>query len=296
MAEGAKVIQEPVALWSEGSRLGAELYLPEDIDEPAPAIMLCHGWGGERPMLGPYARAFAQRGYIVLEIDYRGWGTSDGKIIPLADTPPLLEAGIQTLDIRVVRKVTDPLDQITDIRNGLGFLFSDPRVDPKRVGIWGTSYGGGHSIYVAANEPRVRCVVGQIGSYEPAPEFRAMCQQRLGDKARGLIDPPVPQGIDALPGLLGTPDLARMLGYSPLQASERIRAPTLIIDAEFEELFDRIANGKAVFDTISQNAVALYHTFPGKHYDVYNQFWADAVALACDWFDEHLQAGIWEGK
>ncbi len=288
MTEGVEVIQEPLTLWSEGSRLGAELYYPEGLVGPAPAIMLCHGWGGERPMLGPYARAFARRGYVVLEIDYRGWGSSDGKIIPLADAPPLLEAGEQTLQVRVLRKVTDPLDQAADIRNGLGFLFSDPRVDPDRVGIWGTSYGGGHSIYVAAMEPRIRCVVGQIGSYEPAPSFRAICEQRLGDKARGLLDPKVPQDIDALPGLLGTPDLARMLGYSPLEASARIRAPTLIIDAEFEELFDRLENGRAVYDRVSSNAAAKYLTFPGKHYDVYDQYWAAAVEAACEWFNEHL--------
>lgn len=288
MTEAVKVIQKPLTLWSEGSRMGAELYYPEGLTEPAPAIMLCHGWGGERPMLGPYARAFARHGYVVLEIDYRGWGTSDGKIIPLDDTPPLLEAGEQTLKVRVLRKITDPIDQTTDIRNGLGFLFSDPRVDPNRVGVWGTSYGGGHSIYAAAMEPRIRCVVGQIGSYEPAPSFRPICEQRLGDKARGLLDPRVPQGIDALPGLLGTPDLARMLGYSPLDVAEKIRAPTLIIDAEFEELFDRLENGKAVYDRIAANAVAKYLTFPGKHYDVYNEYWQQAVDATCEWFNTHL--------
>ena len=35
-------------------------------------------------------------------------------------------------------------------------------VDPERIGIWGTSYSGGHVLVVAAVDRRVRCVVAQV--------------------------------------------------------------------------------------------------------------------------------------
>jgi len=33
-----------------------------------------------------------------------------------------------------------------------------------RIGIWGTSFGGGHVIYRAAHDSRIACVVAQVGS------------------------------------------------------------------------------------------------------------------------------------
>ena len=37
-----------------------------------------------------------------------------------------------------------------------------PEVDGQRIGIWGTSYGGGHVLTVGAVDRRVRCVVSQV--------------------------------------------------------------------------------------------------------------------------------------
>jgi hypothetical protein len=37
-----------------------------------------------------------------------------------------------------------------------------PVVDREHIGIWGTSYSGGHVIVVAAIDRRVKCVVSQV--------------------------------------------------------------------------------------------------------------------------------------
>jgi cephalosporin-C deacetylase-like acetyl esterase len=37
-------------------------------------------------------------------------------------------------------------------------------VDPERIGIWGTSYSGGHVLVVTAIDKRVKCVVSQMPS------------------------------------------------------------------------------------------------------------------------------------
>ena len=41
------------------------------------------------------------------------------------------------------------------------FLAGRPDVDGERIGIWGTSYSGGHVLAVAATDRRVKCVVSQ---------------------------------------------------------------------------------------------------------------------------------------
>ncbi|WP_428396099.1 alpha/beta hydrolase [Lichenicoccus sp.] len=278
-------------IWSEGSRLAAEVFKPAGRPGLAPAILLCHGWGGLKSHLAEnYAKPLAAAGFVCLVFDYRGWGLSDGKLIPTSDTPMLTEAGEQTLKIRVIREVVDPVDQIADIFAALAWLKSEAGVDPERVGIWGSSFGGGNVVSVAGTDPTIKAVVAQIGSYGPPgdDDFVGLARQRMADKARGAIDPPIPQGLDAPPGLKGTPDVARMLFNRPLDAAARIRVPTLFIDAENEEYGSPDVQGKAAFEIVRRNAVAARHSFPCTHYEVYDRFYEPSLKLALDWFEKHL--------
>jgi dienelactone hydrolase len=287
--DGSPVERTPLSIWSEGSRLAAEIFKPDATGAPAPAILLCHGWGGLKSHLTRYAEVFARRGYVALTFDYRGWGESDGKVIPLADTPMLTTAGEQTLRVCVLREIVDPIDQTTDVKNCLAYLATEEGVDVSRIGLWGSSYGAGHVVFTAGADDRVKAVVAQIGGYGFPPQYRDAARRRQADRARGLIDPPVPQhGLDAIPGLKGTPDIARMVEHFPLRAAEQVRAPTLIIDAEFEELNDRHHHGEEAYKIIQRHAPSAYRTFPGKHYDVYDEFFQPSVHLALDWFDKYL--------
>ncbi len=284
-----EIMRTPVRIWSEGSRLSAELFKPIHPQAPAPAILLCHGWGGLKSQLVGYAEAFAHRGYVCLTFDYRGWGESDGKLIPLPDTPRLTQAGEATLKVRVLREIVDPVDQTADVKTCLAYLRSEEDVDPARIGLWGSSYGAGHVVFTAGHDDGVGAVVAQIGGFGLPAQFHDYARGRLADRARGRIDPPVPQGgLDSPPGLKGSADVARMLDHAPLLAAERVRAPTLIMDAEFEELNDRHAHGEAAHRIIRRNAPSEYHTFPGKHYDVYDRYFEPSIALALDWFDRYL--------
>ena len=49
-------------------------------------------------------------------------------------------------------------------RDAITFLGLQPQVDKERIGIWGTSYAGGHVLEIAAHDRRVKCVVSQIGA------------------------------------------------------------------------------------------------------------------------------------
>lgn len=285
------ITRKVVQLYSEGTRLSAQLVVPAAPPPPEgyPAILLCHGWGGLQDNLVRYAETFARAGYLAMVFDYRGWGESDGRVIVGKDLPRLLEAGEQVLTVRVLREIVDPVDQTTDVRNCLAFLSSEPGVDTARIGIWGTSYGGGHAVFTAGNDNRIKAAVAQIGGFGFPDQYKPAARARAAAKARGEIDPLVPQdGLDGVPGLKGTPDIARMAEHSQLGAAARVHVPTLIIDAEFEELNNRLEHGFAAHMMIRQNAPSEYHTFPCKHYDVYDAFFEPSTDLALDWFARYL--------
>jgi dienelactone hydrolase len=297
--KGGRMAQEfeqtDVTIWSEGARLAGELFRPSGAGTPGPAILFCHGWGGVKSHLIPrYAEAFARAGYVCLFFDYRGWGESDGKLIAAAGAPQLTEAGTLTIPVRVIRQVVDPLDEIADIRACLAWLMTEQGVDPDRVGLWGSSYGGGLTTYVAGTDSRVKALVAQIGSYghSAKAEFRDWAYKQMADKARALIDPPIPQPAagPSSGGLAGVGDLARQYGYAPAKVAEGVRAPTLFIDAEFEEYYadEPQLQGGAVYETVRQRAIAERVTFPCTHYKLYDDYLEPARAQAIAWFDKHL--------
>ncbi|MCP5065548.1 MAG: alpha/beta fold hydrolase [bacterium] len=288
------VSSEPVVVWSEGTRLAGTLWKPDDLapSQRLPAILLAHGWGGVRSHLdSTYAPKFAGGGFVVLTIDYRGWGDSDGKLVMKEEQPKPNEKGEVMVRAQVIREVVDPFDQLDDIRNALDFLVGDSNVDSSRIGIWGTSFAGGHVVWMGAHDSRIRAIVSQVGSQgaEQSAELIAHANRRAIAKSRGEIDP-IPQGIDQVPGLDGTPDFAKIVRYRPIDHAERVRVPTLFIDAEDEELFDRMKNGHAAFEIISGNTTAEYETYPGSHYDIYTKRYLKASDRALAWFERHLKS------
>ena len=86
------------------------------------------------------ARVLAEAGYVVLTFDYKGWGDSDGAKTRLA-----------------------PYSRVTDVQAALTFMGAQPEVHAARLGIYGTSYGGATVVFVAAIDPRVKCVVSVVG-------------------------------------------------------------------------------------------------------------------------------------
>jgi dipeptidyl aminopeptidase/acylaminoacyl peptidase len=287
--------RKSVRIWSEGTRLAAEFWTPKEAveGELLATILLLHGWGGLKEHLNAtYAPKFAAAGFAVLAFDYRGWGESEGRLVLPEPQPSPDEQGEVLVRARVIREVVDPFDQILDVVSALDWLCGEPVVDTERIGVWGSSYGGGHAVVIAALDERIKALVAQVSGQDSAQfeEARAQARGRAIAKARGDIDP-IPQGIDQVPGLAGTPDFAKMIRYRPVKLADRIRVPTLIIDARDEELMDRRQHGQAVYEIVRQNAPARYEVFPCKHYEIYDQYYPQASDCALEWFEEHLVRG-----
>lgn len=144
LPEGAE--KKAVTIYSDGIKMHGDLYRPKlaSKDNRRPAVLFCAGTAGVKAgspvQMAPY---FLDAGFVFLAFDYRGWGESDGKLIPVEAIPKPDEKGEVTMKARVVRWQMDFADQVQDIRAALSFLAGEPSVDPERIGILGTSYGGG---------------------------------------------------------------------------------------------------------------------------------------------------------
>src|ERR1019366_8882955 len=135
-------------IMSEGTRMAAEVFAPKKPkSDKLPTIVMSHGWGGTAAALRPDAIAFAKAGFLVVTIDYRGWGTSDARLI-LAGARPEKKDGKLIAEVKEVRGVVDPIDQTTDILNAIHWVAGEKQCDPDRIGIWGSSFSGGHVVYV----------------------------------------------------------------------------------------------------------------------------------------------------
>ena len=292
-----------VTFWSEGTRLAGDLYSPADLlpGEMRPAVVLCHGWGGTKDHLAGTGlpQRIADAGYIVLAFDYRGWGESDGKLVALDPLPK--ERVEATVRVRVIREVVDPFDEVWDIHHALDFIEGEPGVDPQRIGLWGSSYGGGLVVWMAAHDDRVRCVVSQVAPQDSRalglPQTGASpreAMRRLAiQQARGETEP-VPQSGDATQGLRGTPHLAKMYYFAPIEFAEQITVPVLLIDAEHEELFDRHQHSEALYNRMAavERAPVRYEVVPAiSHYAIYAEKAEESARLAIEWFDAHLGPG-----
>jgi dipeptidyl aminopeptidase/acylaminoacyl peptidase len=279
---------------SEGSRLTAELFHPKSAGEARlPTVILSHGWGGQASLLRPEAVAFARAGYFAVTFDYRGWGASDGRVVLVGPAPAKPTA--EPFDAKVVeiREVVDPLDQTTDLLNVIHWVHGEPRCDPDRIGLWGTSYSGGHVVYAAATDPRVKALVSQVPSLDSrfvvaTDEERSKTDEEALRRTRGELGYP-PPGQRVIGNLKGAPIREKLMRYAPVEmAADAPGCAMLFIVAEREELFDNREHAMRAYD-LAQGPKKLVVVPNITHYGVYLQARKQCEAHAIEWFDEHLK-------
>jgi dipeptidyl aminopeptidase/acylaminoacyl peptidase len=136
-----------VTYFSEGLKLAAYLYPPKgwkEGDPPRPGILSLHGYSGMKDVYGlDVPRRLSEEGYFVLAPDHRGFGVSEGE-----------------------RGRHRPLEQAQDVYDSMTYFEIVAGVDPERIGIYGTSFGGANAIWAAAFDERVKVVVTSVGVFE----------------------------------------------------------------------------------------------------------------------------------
>ena len=274
---------------SEGVRLQAQLFSLRSLSgQRLPTVIQAHGWGGLAAQLANDAVDLARAGYLVINFDYRGWGQSDGRVVLDGEMPETSDPTF-TARVREIRGYIDPFEQTEDWFNVIHWAVAEPMVDPERIGLRGSSYSGGHVVYVAAFEPRVKAIVSQVGATDIArgiPQMYDGAEEEATSRARGEIAYPEPFVREF--NLTGLPLKTKGLRYSPNDVADQVKVPTLFIVAENEELYSN--ESQAVIAHARVDAPKEYVVIPDiTHYGIYSTARADAIRLAVEWFDEHLK-------
>lgn len=146
------MIVEDFSFTVDGTQVAACLTLPDGVTGAIPGAFTAPGFAGVKEMLIPaYAEDFAKRGVAHLAFDYPGFGGSDGAPRQQVDPPLQLRTFVAAFDA----------------------FAAHPSVDADRVGAWGTSMSGGHSIAVAYERPQIKAVAAVIPFIKMQPSFNS---------------------------------------------------------------------------------------------------------------------------
>jgi uncharacterized protein len=280
-----------VNIISEGVRLHGELFRPLGAAGKLPTVLMAHGWGGTAAAFRPDAVDLARAGFLVLTFDYRGWGESDSRVVLTGREPPGTAADVLTAEVRTLRGYVDPFEQVADWFNAIDWLAGEPAADMTRLGLRGSSYSGGHVIYVAAHDARVRALVSQVGGIADRPLADrtgpfAEAQRRAATAiARGEAGYPPP--FAKFGQLIGEPVGEKTLRWWPNADAQYVRAAALFVLAGNDGLIDNSRSGQLAYERVQGTKKLV--VIPGiTHFQIYGPYREQAIQLAIGWFKEHL--------
>jgi dipeptidyl aminopeptidase/acylaminoacyl peptidase len=256
------VVPQPVVLSAaDGLRLHGQLFLPAESNpnQQHPALVFFHGGSRRQMLLGwhymdyynnSYAmnQYLASLGYIVLAVNYRS-GVGYG------------------LDFReALNYGATGASEFNDVLGAGLYLRSRPDVDPKRIGLWGGSYGG----YLTA-----------LGLARASDLFAA------GVDFHGVHDWSYELTSDGLTLDAATARLA--FNSSPLASVSTWRSPVLLIHGDDDRNVPFHETVALVEALRKQNVQFQELIFPDEiHGFLTHKRWLQAYRAAADFFEKHL--------
>lgn len=286
-----------VTIVSQYNPVRAWLYRPGGDARPerSPAIVMAHGFSGVKELgLDRYAEVFAEAGFVVCVFDHPNFGGSGG-------TP---------------RQEVDADRQLAAYRDVLSWVGGLDDVDPDRLGVWGTSFSGGHALVLAATEPRVRAAVAQVPYIcppldEPPPDLISVLQYDEEQRRNGADPIMIPVTTNDTAGfgaLSPDPDahewftaraatapawrnevtlrsLARLFLYRPIDFAPQVVAPLLLIAAS-DDVLSPLSFVRSAAQRISAPHDLL--ELDGGHFDVYGELFGVSAQAALGWFERWL--------
>ena len=246
----------------DGTRISALVTMPANLkrDGSNPAIVLPHGGptGKTDDFFDDIAAALASRGYIIIAPNFRG-STGYGKAFQAANYDDL--GGGDLKDTIAAKQ----------------FLVESGYVDPKRVGIFGGSYGGFMTLMAIGKAPdEFAAAVQWFGIINWRTMYRDM-DEVLKAYLRSLMGTPEenPEGYDRA---------------SPLTYIANAKAPLLTIQGENDI---RVPRGQAqevndILKAKGSTVETIYYPAEGHGFRKReNQL--DSLKRTVEWFDRYLK-------
>ncbi|MNO83700.1 esterase [compost metagenome] len=262
---------------------------------------MSHGFAAVKELyIDKFAEHFAEAGFVVVLYDHRNFGKSGG------DTKGEIV----------------PYQQVEDMREVLTWVAQRNDVDASRIGVWGSSFSGGHAITIGALDRRVSCVVSQvptISGYQnllrrAGVQIHSVLKTFQADRAaRYLGEAPRYRRViaeDGEPGIFSSDGAEEFFGAAETLAEgwqNRVTMRSSEKASEYEPglLIDRISPTPLLMlvaerDSVTPTdlAIAAYHRalepkrlvmLPDGHFDPYVKHADRAKKEALEWFKMHLQ-------
>lgn len=245
---------------ARGKTLRGVLHLPANVRRPAPAVVLFHGFTGDRMeshwIFVKCSRALAQAGFASLRFDFYGSGESSGDF--------------REMTLR---------GEIADGRAAVAFLRAQKEIAPERVGLLGLSLGGA---VAAALAPSVKAKVIVLWS---ALAHTARLRDLLKKAPKKIPGKPGACEYDAREI---NPRLEEdLLKVEPIRHLARYKGPTLIVHADNDQAVP-LSHARDFFQAAGADTKELAVVAGADH--VYSSIpWEQEVIVrTVDWFGRHL--------
>lgn len=244
---------------ADGRVIHGQLFAPRGRVQKGPAVLFFHGGPTERQMFAAWdpfeththlyesCQYLANHGYEVLSVNYRG-GTGYGFEYR---EPPGFGAG--------------GASELNDIIGAARYLLSRPEVDPKRLGVWGGSYGGRMTLLALS---RASQYFAAGVSYAGICDWLAMPQLKLaGDPA-----------AVALAHESGA--LAHLGGW---------RAPVLLVHGDADPIVGVGQTAALAAALRTRDIPVEILLIPDEvHFLLRHRSWIEVFTATKDYFDRHL--------
>ncbi len=245
-----------------------------------PAVLLTHGFGGEKEDVRAQAEDLARDGYAVLTWSSRSFGRSTGKI-----------------------GLNDPKGEVADVSRLIDWLAERPEVeldkdgDP-RVGVTGASYGGAVSLLAAGYDQRVDAIAPAITYWNladalfPNGVFKKLWAGMFVNSGGGCdeFEAQICEMYERV-AESGKPDakaVKLLEERSPAAVGDRIKVPTLIMQGQTDSLFP-LDQADAIAKAVKANGAPVDVDWLAGGHDGGDMETDRVQERVNSWFDRYLK-------
>lgn len=231
-------------------------------------------FGSDRWACRPYCEKLLEAGYDVFAVEFRGQGESD-----------------KDPNYEPLQWVTDR--DVRDMKVAIKYLLGRPDADPRGIGVFGISKGGGTGLVASGGEPAIRCLVtdGAYGTHTTMIPYLKRWIGIYSDRKR--IQRVLPTWFYGIIGMVGAKKVARNRGVtypSVEKAVGRLNRPLLMIHGE-GDTYIKPEMARTLFER-ARGPKELWIVPKAKHNQALTAAGDDYHTRVIAFFDTHLQSSI----